>query len=101
MKYGLEQDDIDQINRIFTLYPNIEKVILYGSRAKGNFRPGSDIDLAMEGENLNLSEQMEIEDKLDDLLLPYKIDLSIKQHIRNKDLIGHIDRVGKVFYHKS
>ncbi|MFC4870417.1 nucleotidyltransferase domain-containing protein [Negadavirga shengliensis] len=81
--------------------PYIERVIIYGSRAKGNLRPGSNIDLTMEGEHLNLSEQMEIEDRLDDLLLPYKIDLSIKQHIRNKDLIGHIDGVGKVFYLKS
>lgn len=54
----------------------------------------------MKGDGLNLTEQLRIENELDDLLLPYKIDLSVYHHIQNADLIDHIDRVGVVFYTK-
>lgn len=79
-------------------YPAIEKAILYGSRATGNYRPGSDIDLTLVGEKLNLTTLQKIENELDDLLLPYKIDLSLHKQIRNKELLEHIERVGKVFF---
>lgn len=99
--YGLEQKDIQKINTVFNKYPAIEKVILYGSRAMGNYKPHSDIDLALKGKNLNLKEQFTIETELDDLLLPYKMDISIYHKIENQDLINHIDRVGKVFYDRG
>ncbi len=90
MAFGLEKEDILKINQVFAAYPKIEKVLLYGSRAKGNFKLNSDIDLTLVGNQLNLSEQFEIEDQLDDLLLPYKIDLSILNQISNKELKDHI-----------
>jgi type I restriction enzyme S subunit len=96
--YGLEQEDIQKINAVFKNHTSIEKAILYGSRAKGNYKPYSDIDLTLVGKDLTLSEQFSIETELDDLLLPYKIDLSIYHKIENQDLIDHIDRVGIVFY---
>ncbi len=99
--YGLEQEDIQKINTVFKNHTSIEKAILYGSRAKGNYKPYSDIDLTLVGKNLTLSEQFSIETELDDLLLPYKIDLSIYHKIENQDLIDHIDRVGIVFYENS
>lgn len=96
--YGLEQEDIDKINSVFCKYPEVNKVILYGSRAKGNYKPYSDIDLTLVGNNLTLSQQFAIETELDDLLLPYKMDLSIYHKIENQDLIDHINRVGITFY---
>jgi len=99
--FGLEQKHINKINSIFSDYPSIEKVIIYGSRAKGNNKKGSDIDLTIIDRNLSFTELMEIENRLDDLLLPYKIDLSQKRKISNPDLLDHIERVGKVFYVKS
>lgn len=101
MVFGLEKEDVLKINQIFAAFPKIEKAIIYGSLAKGNFRPGSDIDLTLVGKNINLGEQFDIENQLDDLLLPYKIDLSILDQINNKELIEHISRVGKVFYLKK
>lgn len=89
---------ISKINEVFSLYPEIQEAIIYGSRAKGNFKPFSDIDLTLVGPDLNLSLQQKIENQLDDLLLPYKIDLSIYHQIQNKDLLDHIARVGKKFY---
>lgn len=96
--YGLSEKTINAIQGVFKKYSQIEKVILYGSRAKGNFRNGSDIDLVLVGEKLTLSDQFKIETELDDLLLPYKIDLVLYQQIDNRDLIEHIDRVGVVFF---
>ena len=98
MRFGLSDNDIKQINRIFNQYPEIEKVIIYGSRAKGNFRDGSDIDLTLIGEGVNLSMLLKIEEEIDDLLLPYTTDLSIFPKIDNPDLIDHINRVGNIFY---
>ncbi|GGF39592.1 nucleotidyltransferase family protein [Echinicola rosea] len=98
MKFGLLKEEIASINKIFSEYPAISKVILYGSRAKGNYRPASDIDLTIEAEGFDLSDLFDLENRLDDMLLPYKIDLSIKKHINNQELLDHINRVGKSFY---
>ncbi|WP_200978413.1 nucleotidyltransferase family protein [Echinicola sp. 20G] len=100
MRFGLLKEEIESINKVFSGYPSISKVILYGSRAKGNFRPASDIDLTIEGNGFELSDLFELENKLDDILLPYKIDLSIKEHISNQELLNHIERVGEIFYER-
>lgn len=86
---------------MFSAHPHIEQVILYGSRAKGNYRNGSDIDLTIKGEAVTLSQLLKIENELDDLLLPYKIDLSLLHQINDPDLIDHIRRLGIVFYEKQ
>ena len=99
--FGLKKEDIDRINNVFALYEGIESVFIYGSRAKGNFKLGSDIDLTIIDNLLTFSMFLEIENKLDDLLLPYKIDISQKRKITNVDLISHIDRVGKLFYERE
>ncbi|MES2016877.1 MAG: nucleotidyltransferase domain-containing protein [Pseudomonadota bacterium] len=75
-------------------------VQLYGSRANGNFHRGSDDDLSIIGEQVSQQLLLHIETEIDDLSLPYKIDLSLFHHIDNSDLIGHIKRVGQVFYQK-
>jgi predicted nucleotidyltransferase len=98
MKYGLKQETIDAINGVFASYPQVKEVILYGSRAKDNYHNGSDIDLTMVGDELNLNTQYRIENVLDDILLPYKIDLSIRNHIENPELLDYIQRVGLIFY---
>ncbi len=101
MKFGLKIENVNLINEIFSMYKAIDQVIIYGSRAKNIHSRGSDIDLAIIDENLTFTELLEIEDKLDDLMLPYKVDLSQKRKISNPELLGHIERVGKVFYKKS
>lgn len=101
MKFGLKIQTIDAITEVFKRYPLVDRVVLYGSRAKGDFRANSDIDLTLIGENLDLTLLLKIETDLDDLLLPYKIDLSLFRKIENKDLRDHINRVGIVFYEKA
>ena len=101
IKSGLSNNTINKINSVFAKYPQIQKVVLYGSRAKGNYKHGSDIDLSMFGNGLNYQIQMNVFDDLDELLLPYMIDLSIFDFIDNADLKEHIERVGVVFYQKE
>ncbi|MFW6310464.1 MAG: nucleotidyltransferase domain-containing protein [Prolixibacteraceae bacterium] len=98
--YGLKDIHITKIQSVFANYRSIEKAILYGSRAKGNYQNGSDIDITLVGENLDLSTLFKIENEIDDLLLPYKTDISIFHKIENSDLVDHINRVGKVIYEK-
>ncbi|VAW45712.1 Nucleotidyltransferase domain protein, Caur_2868 group [hydrothermal vent metagenome] len=95
--YGLTIKDIEKLQSIFKKYPQVNQVILYGSRAKGNYRPSSDIDLTLVGE-IEWPDFQKIEIDLDDLLLPYQIDLSIMSHISNPELLKHIQRVGQPFY---
>lgn len=78
--------------------PAIEKAILYGSRAKENYRDYSDIDLCLVGATLDFDLLLTVETKLDNLLLPYNIDLSIFNKLDNLDLINHIERVGVIIF---
>ena len=99
--YGLKNIQLKKIQLVFANYSGIDKAIIYGSRAIGNYRDGSDIDLSLFGKTIDLSKLLKIENELDDLLLPYKIDLSIFHKIENIDLIEHINNVGMLFYKKT
>ena len=96
--YGLKEEVISKLKLIFSKNENIEKVIIYGSRAMGNYRDGSDIDLCFFGEDLSLDTIYKVEEDIEDLLLPYLFDMSIYSHIDNPGLIDHINRVGIEFY---
>lgn len=101
MRFGLSEQTIAAVNQVFAMYPQIDRVILYGSRAKGNYKNGSDIDLTLQGEALNFSFLCRIANDLDNLLSPYTFDLSLFKQIDNPDLLEHIKRVGVVFYQQS
>jgi predicted nucleotidyltransferase len=99
MEYGLPLDVVRKITAVLAQYPQVESVTLYGSRAKGNYKTGSDIDLTLHGNSdLTLGVVYRILDDLDDLLLPYTIDLSIFHDIADPAVIDHIQRVGISFY---
>ena len=102
MKYGLPQSAIERINAVLSRYPQVDKAILYGSRAKGNYKNGSDIDLTLRGgADLTLNVIYKILNDLDELLLPYTIDLSIFDAISDLDVLEHIERVGVTFYDRD
>ena len=98
---GLSAGTLEQICATLARFPQVEKAVLYGSRAKGNFKPGSDIDLTLRGDGLTLSLLGDIDMALDDLLLPFEIDLSIYEQLGHAELVAHIDRVGRVIYQKQ
>ena len=101
IEFGLKATDLESIINALANYPEIEKAIIYGSRAKGNYRTASDIDLTLLGKKLDSKIMSKLEWQLDDLLLPYTFDISIMHQISNPDLIDHIERVGKVIYEKK
>ncbi len=96
-KFGLEEKTVTSIKSVLKRYSQINKVLLYGSRAKGNFRNGSDIDLTLVAPDLTTTDLLKIENELEDLMLPYKIDLSLFHLIENTELIDHVKRVGQEF----
>lgn len=95
--YGLPENAVEKILSVLVDYPAIQKIIIFGSRAKGNYRKNSDIDICLQAPTLDFSQQLEIETRLDDLLLPWKVDLILKNHIENQALLEHIERVGRDF----
>ena len=99
--HGLTGETVAQIHAVLAHHPEVEKVMLYGSRAKGNFKPGSDVDLTLLGAGVTSKILGQIHDELEDGLLPYTFDLSILAHITQADLLDHIRRVGVVFYEKK
>ena len=101
MKYGLSDSTIQKIRAVLKDYPQVDQAILYGSRAKGNYKNGSDIDLTFRGERLTLNVLFKILEDIDDLLLPYTLDLSIFHDIDDPDVIEHINRVGIPIYEKD
>lgn len=101
LNWGLKQTTIDAIQGVLQRFPAVQSAVIYGSRAKGNYHPGSDIDLTLTGESLTYSMLLQIELALDDLLLPYKIDLSLFHLLDHPDLRAHIERVGQIFYQQA
>ena len=101
MKYGLEENTIGQMVSVFRRHEQIEEVILFGSRAKGNQKLGSDIDLALKGNGLTLAILNKITDELDALPMPYTFDICVLTKIENKELVEHIKRVGQNIYKKN
>ena len=101
-RFGLKETTIEKICAVFAKFPQVEKAVLYGSRAKGNYKNGSDIDLTLcGGQDLTLNVLYKIATELDDLLLPYTIDLSVFAQLTNPDFIEHIQRVGLVFHERK
>lgn len=96
--FGLPPETLDKLNSVFAQHQAIDAVLIYGSRAKGNYRAGSDIDLSIKGGAISFAELMQIEDQIDDLMLPYSVDLSLYDQIGNADLIAHIKRLGVEIY---
>ena len=94
METGLSPKTIHALEGVFKQFDAIDKVVLYGSRALGTHKPGSDIDLALFGKNVTPDLIASIAILIDDLLLPYTLDLTAYDLIDNLALREHIDRVG-------
>lgn len=98
--YGLSNKTFQGISTVFKSFPEIQSLVLYGSRAIANYSEGSDIDICIFGDSFQNGTKAKIANALDDLLLPYKFDLQIFCEIDNDELLDHISRVGKEIYTK-
>lgn len=95
---GLSPRVLDQLGAEFARTPHLQRAVIFGSRAKGNYRSGSDIDIALFGPDLEPAQMLALENRIDDLLLPYQIDLCHFDTLQNDKLIEHIQRVGQQIY---
>lgn len=96
--FGLKPSEVASIVDVLQSFPDIEEAIVYGSRAMGNYKPGSDVDIALKG-NLSPETSSDIAAILNERLpLPYKFDVIAYSILSNKDLIKHIDHHGKTLY---
>jgi len=102
MKYGLIKQDLNAIVEFISQFDEIDKAILFGSRAKGNYKPGSDIDIAIYGENISMDVVSSLRSLLEDQSpMPYLFDVIDGTHLDHKELKEHIQRVGIVIFAKS
>lgn len=99
--FGLSETALAAIQDVLAAYPEVEEAILYGSRALGRHRPASDIDLILVGPALSSGILARIDADLDDLLLPWIVDLSCQSSISHPALLDHIARVGQVLYRRN
>jgi predicted nucleotidyltransferase len=100
--YGLSEYTLNTLNALFQKHTGIQSVILYGSRAKGNYRNGSDIDITLHtDDSFDDNELLRLAGDFDDSDMPYFVDVSIYNRLKNPELKAHIERVGKVLYTKD
>lgn len=98
MRFGLSETVIKELQDVFRRHANIEKVLIFGSRSKGNYRAGSDIDLAVIGRDVDYNLLLELICEIEDLELLYSVDLLDYQKKKGTPIGDHIDRVGQIFY---
>jgi predicted nucleotidyltransferase len=98
MKFGLSDTVIEELQNVFRRHQNIERVLIFGSRSKGNYRAGSDIDLAVIGKGIDYGQILTILCEIEDLELLYSVDMIDYKEKVGTAIGNHIDRVGQVFY---
>ncbi|MDN5349592.1 MAG: uncharacterized protein PWQ54_988 [Bacteroidales bacterium] len=94
LNIGLSINNLESIRRVIKSFPKIDDAVLFGSRAKGTYSNGSDIDIALKGGNILLNDRLDLSNTLEELLLPFKFDLIIYDRITESALIDHINKVG-------
>ena len=100
-EFGIAPKSLASLRAILESEAKVERAILYGSRAKGSYRPGSDIDLTLEGPGLSFTELARLATQFDESEIPYTIDLSVRDHITDPALREHIARVGLVLFQRA
>ena len=100
MPSGLKDTELQKLHDLFSKNSRIEQVILYGSRAKGNYKPFSDVDITLIGEQLSRTDINRLHAALAESTLPYQFDISLFSSLKSEELTDHIHRRGIVIYQK-
>jgi predicted nucleotidyltransferase len=98
MNDGLTPKNREEIRAILAKSAHVERAVLFGSRATGTFGRASDIDLALEGDDLELTDLLSLHGKFSESSLPYEVDLVIRANIADPELESRIQRHGTMFY---
>jgi uncharacterized protein len=101
MNYGLTDAQLTQILHVLAQNPRLEKVMLFGSRAKGTAKSGSDVDLALLGDSLRFKDLLWLDNELEELNLPFSFDLILYQQISDPAVCSHIERVGITLFSRE
>lgn len=97
--FGISKKSYYLILETLAEFSEIKKAVIFGSRAKGNARKGSDIDIAIFGEALTPKTAMDLSSKLNEVLpIPYRVDVVAPLLSDHPDLLDHIARVGMTIY---
>lgn len=99
-KFGLSELNLRELHAILSSIPHIEEAIIYGSRARGNYKNGSDVDLSLKGRDLTFHDLAVLDDKLYCSYIPYFFDTNDYNRLTNTALIDSINREGEVIYKK-
>jgi predicted nucleotidyltransferase len=100
--FGLLDRDLEEIRSVLALFPAIERAMLFGSRAKGTHRPGSDVDIALCGSAVSFDVVTKVHGMLEEQSkMPYLFDVVDYTHMKDQDLKAHIDRVGVTIFHRD
>ncbi len=94
-EFGLSPRAIGLLRGLFAAYPEVRRATVYGSRAMGNYRNGSDIDITLDAPGMDSARFLHLCTAADDLMLPWTMDLSLLTQIDNAALLSHIRSVGK------
>jgi predicted nucleotidyltransferase len=101
-RFGLTESDLAILCHALRLEPAVEKALIFGSRAKGNYRHGSDVDLALMGAHLTSRQVANISEYLnEETALPYRFDVLDYNTIHEPALVAHIDRVGEIIFEET
>lgn len=101
MKFGLKEENLMYLVTVLGKFDEINKAVIFGSRAKGNYKSGSDVDIAIFGENVTFSTVSRLHAILEDESpMPYFFDIVDYTHLNHKELREHIDRVGKIIFER-
>lgn len=96
--FGLTQRDMNTLVSILQKHNTIKDVVIFGSRAKGNYKTGSDIDLVIMNKDVSNTELIQLKNDFEESSLPYFVDVLNYHSIQTPDLINHISRVGEQLY---
>ncbi len=99
--FGLSQATMQKLVHIFSTQQKVQRVVIYGSRAKGNYREGSDIDLVLDAPDISFLEKLNLNTAISESNIPYLVDLSVLHELKHPGLLDHIERIGQVFYSRS
>src|SRR5690606_34756608 len=100
MRFGLPEDIITKLNEVFEVNAKVDKALIFGSRAKGNYRSDSDIDIAIKGADITLDDILKMQVEFEEKGIKYKIDLVDYHTVKEEALIEHVDRVGIEMYRR-
>lgn len=101
MPYGLTDNEMQILHELFAENEKIEQVILYGSRAKGTYKPFSDVDITIVGKGLTRLDVNRLYAALDESLIPYMFDIFVFDTLKNEIREDHNSRCGIILYQKK